>query len=305
MSYGITAEISELIALQQYARPVRYRPEQRAARAGNHLSKRRGRGMDFAEVRHYQAGDEIRHMEWRITARMGKPHIKLYQEERERPVVLLTDFNPSMYFGSRCAFKSVIAARLTAMLAWTAVKQGDWVGGLFFSQTQHHEYPPRAREEGVLTLVKALCDYTQALPSPQKQPESRSLLHAIKRLSRVARPGSILILISDFYQLDAECEKLLARLRDQNDVLAYHICDPLELAPPKPQRYAVTNGREEMLLDTTNRHVTHAYQQYCEDRLATIQQQLKRLRIQYVQVTPEEDIPRLVYDTFPRRAFHG
>jgi uncharacterized protein (DUF58 family) len=289
---------------------------------------------------------------------MGKPHIKLYQEERERPVVLLTDFNPSMYFGSRYAFKSVIAARLTAMLAWTAVKQGDWVGGLFFSQTQHNEYPPRAREEGVLTLLKALSDYTEALPEQpstfgtnsnnelagrrcearsnpggvlrnsgllrasqrrpgrfdtncevhldqQIQAESRTLLHALKRLSRVARPGSIIILISDFYQLDAECEKLLARLRDHNDVLAYHVCDPLELAPPKPQRYAVTNGREEMLLDTTNRHVTNAYQQYCEDRLATIQQQLKRLRIQYVQVTPEEDIPRLVYDTFPRRAFHG
>lgn len=305
MTDGITAEIGELIALRQYARSVRYRPEQRSTRAGNHLSKRRGRGMDFAEVRHYQAGDEIRHMEWRITARMGKPHIKLYQEERERPVVLITDFNPSMYFGSRYAFKSVIAARLSAMLAWTAVKQGDWVGGLFFSQTQHHEYPPRAREEGVLTLIKGLCDYTRALPEESKPPESGSLLHAIKRLSRVARPGSILILISDFYQLDAECEALLARLRDHNDVLAYHVCDPLELAPPKPQRYALTNGREEMLLDTTNRHVKDAYQQYCEERLTTIQQQLKRLGIQYVQVTPEEDIPRLVYDTFPRRAVHG
>lgn len=305
MTYGVTAELSELIALQQHARAVRYRPEQRAARAGNHLSKRRGRGMDFAEVRHYQAGDEVRHMEWRITARLGKPHIKLYQEERERPVVLLTDFNSSMYFGSRAAFKSVVAARLAAMLAWTVVKQGDWVGGLFFSQTQHHEYPPRAREEGVLTLLKALSDYSKVLPEQHKQTESRSLFHALQRLTRVARPGSILVLITDFYQLDVACEKLLARLCDHNDVLAYHVCDPLELAPPKPQRYAVTNGREEMLLDTTNRHITQAYQQYCETRLATIQQQLKRLRIQYVQVMPGDDIPRLVYDTFPRRVFHG
>src|SRR3989338_6681623 len=99
MTFGITTELNELIALQRFARAVRYRPDQRAASAGNHLSKRRGRGMDFAEVRNYQAGDEIRHMEWRITARTGKPHIKLYQEERERPVVIVADFAPSMYFG--------------------------------------------------------------------------------------------------------------------------------------------------------------------------------------------------------------
>lgn len=305
MRYGITAEIGELIALQQYARSVRYRPEQRALRAGNHVSKRRGRGMDFAEVRHYQSGDEIRHMEWRITARMGKPHIKLYQEERERPVVLVTDFSPSMYFGSRFAFKSVIAARLTAMLAWTAAKQGDAVGGLIFAQEKHHEFSPQIREEGVLTLLKALSDYTQLYQQPILTDESRSFIEALKRLNRVVRPGSVLVIVSDFYQLDAECMGLLIRLCEHSDVLAYHICDPLELAPPKPERYAVTNGREELLLDTSNVQVAQAYQQFCEERLSMVQQQCKRLRIQYVQVTPAEDIPRLVFDTFPRSVFHG
>lgn len=303
MTYGITTELKELIDLRQFARAVRYRPSSRAARAGNHLSKRRGRGMDFSEVRHYQAGDEIRHMEWRVTARMGKPHIKLYQEERERPVCLLTDFNDSMYFGTRRAFKSVIAARLTAMLAWTAIQQGDWVGGLFFSENQHHEYPPKAREEGVLTLIKALCDYTSMKPIPSTG--KPSFAHALKRLSRVARPGSMLVITSDFYQWDAECEQWLMRLRGSNDIIAYHVVDPLELAPPKPQQYAMTNGREEILLDTTHRTVTAAYQHYCENRVAAIQKQLKRLQIQVVQVTPDTDIPRLVYDTFPRRVAHG
>jgi uncharacterized protein (DUF58 family) len=300
MTYGITTELTELIALQQYARAVRYRREQRALRSGNHLSKRRGRGMDFAEVRHYQPGDEVRHMEWRITARQGKPHIKLYQEEKERPVVLLTDFNASMYFGSRHAFKSVIAARLTAMLAWTAVKQGDWVGGLFFGAHQHHEYPPRAREKGVLRLLKALCDYT-VIPTTNTL-EPRSLANALKRLSRVARPGSVLVMVSDFYQFDFECEQLLAQLRTHNEVLAYHVCDGLELAPPKPGQYAVTNGQEEIMLDMHNPRVFNAYQQYCETRISRLQWQFKRLHIQYVQITSETDIPRLVYDTFPRRA---
>ncbi len=112
MTKGVTAELSELIALQRYAQKAHYYPVGRAAKgSGHHLSKLRGRGMDFSEVRNYQAGDEIRHMEWRVTARTGKPHIKLYQEERERPVVLVIDFNPSMYFGTRLAFKSVVAAQ--------------------------------------------------------------------------------------------------------------------------------------------------------------------------------------------------
>lgn len=302
MTHGITAELNELIALRRFASTVRYQPEKRAMLSGNHLSKRRGRGMDFAEVRNYQAGDEIRHMEWRITARTGKPHIKLYQEERERPVVLLADFNPSMYFGTRQSFKSVTAARLAAMLAWTAVKQGDWVGGLFFSANKHNEYTPRAREEGVLTLLAALSEYTHDRPDHASPPLApRALSHALLKLSRVARPGSILILISDFYQFNEECFQLLTRLRAHNEILAYHICDPLELAPPQPNYYAMTNGNETFALDTTNQEVTMAYQHYCSERIEKLQKQLMRLQIQLIQVKPTDDIPRLVYDTFPRR----
>lgn len=301
MTDGVTVDLAELINLQRFARPIRYRPDQRAARSGHHLSNRRGRGMDFSEVRNYQAGDEIRHMEWRMTARTGKPHIKLYQEERERPVVLVTDFNPSMHFGTRIAFKSVIAARLTALLAWTVVKQGDCVGGLFFSASEHHEYMPRSREAGVLTLLTTLSQYTQTPPS-QNTP-TRSLLHALKRLNRVARPGSTLVLISDFYQLDRECALLLARLRQHNDLLAYHICDPLELSPPKPQRYAISNGEEECLLDIRNSTMSDAYQHDCDERLARIKKHCLDLQIQRVQIAPTDDLSRVIHNTFPGRAY--
>ena len=142
---GVTATLKELIDLQRYAQTGPYHPVARALRAGSNVSRLRGRGMDFAEVRNYQAGDEIRHMEWRVTARTGKPHVKLYEEERERPVIILTDFNPSMYFGTRLAFKSVIAARLAAILAWTVVKQGDRVGGFLLSAHHHHRMMRRAR----------------------------------------------------------------------------------------------------------------------------------------------------------------
>ena len=301
MTDGVTTELRELIALQRYAQAGHFRSEGRALRSGGHLSKLRGRGMDFSEVRNYQAGDEIRHMEWRVTARTGKPHVKLYQEERERPVIILIDFNPSMYFGTRLAFKSVVAARLAAILAWTVVKQGDRVGGFLFSALTHNEFTPRGRESGVLPFLAALSNYTHELPQPTPQLQNRSLSYALQRVRRVVRPGSILVLISDFYNMDQDSEQHLSRLRSHNDVLAYHLCDPLEIAPPKPQQYAITDGQQEIFLDMTAGSVRGAYLHYCEQRIATLQAQLRRLQIQYVQVTAENDLPLLVRQTFPRR----
>lgn len=301
MTEGVTVQLDELIALRRYAQRVHYKPTGSAIRAGNHLSKLRGRGMDFAEARNYQAGDEIRHMEWRVTARTGRPHVKLYQEERERPVVILSDFNPSMFFGTRLAFKSVIAARLAAMLAWTAIKQGDRVGGLFFSAKEHNEFTPRSRETGVLPLLASLSQYTQSGVANNGS-QSKPLSDALIRVRRVMRPGSILVLISDFYNMDADSEQHLSRLRYHNDVLVYHICDPLELSPPKPQHYAITDGQQELLLDTTIHEVTQGYKKYCEERIARLEVQFKRLQIQYVQLTAEANLPQVVRQTFPRRS---
>lgn len=171
---GVIAELNELINLRRYAQYARYQPEGLAIRSGNHISKVRGRGMDFSEVRHYQAGDEIRHMEWRVTARTGRPHVKIYQEERERPVVILTDFNPSMIFGTRIAFKSVVAARLAALLAWTVIKQGDRVGGVFFSATQHSEFTPKARDLSMLPMLAALSRYTNQTEQQREAPQDCS-----------------------------------------------------------------------------------------------------------------------------------
>lgn len=306
MTDGVIAELSELIALRRYAQRVNFRPEGRVMQAGNHLSKLRGRGMDFAEVRNYQAGDEIRHMEWRVTARTGKPHIKLYEEERERPVVILVDFNSTMYFGTRISFKSVIAARLAALIAWTVIKQGDRLGGLLFSGKKHDEFIPRSREAGVLPFLAALSQYTRDITPPTNdEPSGGGLTYALQRVRRVARPGSIVVIISDFYTMDNDTQVHLNRLRNHNDMLVYQVCDPLELAPPEPQLYAITNGQEEALLDTSVDRVYEAYQAYVEHRMTHLHDELKRLQIQYVSVMADMDLPLLVRQTFPRKSQHA
>lgn len=299
---GVVAELGELIELRRFARRVQYKPEGRVSRSGNHVSRVRGRGMDFSEVRNYQAGDEIRHMEWRVTARTGRPHIKIYQEERERPVVILTDFSPSMLFGTRIAFKSVVAARLAALIAWTAVRQGDRVGALCYSADKHNEFMPRSRESAVLPILASLCEYTRQFDPANHTHAPKSLSEALLRLRRVAKPGSIIVLISDFYQMNEDCASHLSRLRAHNDILVYHVCDPLELSPPPPERYAVTDGEQDLLLDMTNKTVRNEYQHWCEQRCSQVKEQCRRLQMQYTRVTASDDLPVLVHRTFPGRS---
>lgn len=300
MSEGIVTELSELLAIKRYAPAVNYHPEGRALRHGEHRSKLRGRGMNFSEVRQYQPGDDIRHMEWRATARTGRPYIKVYEEERERPMVMLVDFSPSMFFGTRIALKSVVAARLSALLAWTAVKQGDRAGGLLVSADKHQEFMPRARDKGILPMMSAISQMTQQ-PAPAIYSKNSQLAEALLRLRRVARPGSTLVIISDFYGFNDECERHIHRLRQHNDVLVYHVCDPIELDAPPPGQYAISDGKQQGLLNTAIQQVHQQYRQFCREKTDKLQAFFRRNQIQYVQLTAADDLGLLVRMTYPRR----
>lgn len=300
MSHGVIATLPELIALERQVQKRRHRITAKAARSGDRQSLLRGRGMDFADVRNYQPGDEIRHMEWRSTARTGRPHIKLYQEERERPIVLLVDFNPSMYFGTRVAFKSVLAARLAALIAWISAEQGDRVGGFLFSGKHHQEFVPRSRKSGVLPLLAGLADCTSRLHQAHEE-APRPLHDVLSQLRHVLKPGSLLVLISDFYTLDASCEPILSRLRQHNDLLAYHITDALELAPPAPGFYPVTDGTRRLRLNTRDHHIHDAYATFTETHLHAVEQRFKRFKTPCVAVSTEADWVNLIHQTFPRR----
>ncbi len=299
MNDGTIATLPELLALEGLVQSKRHGARGRASHIGHRETRLRGRGMDFAEVRNYQAGDEIRHMEWRSTARTGRPHIKLYQEERERPVVLLVDFNPSMHFGTRGVFKSVLAAKLAALLAWIAIAEGDRVGSFLFSGEHHSERLPQNRHKGVLPLLANLAHYTSALhDTPNITP--RPLNDVLLRLKRVLKPGSLLILISDFYSLNAESEPLLNRFKKHNDLVAYHIADTLELTAPKRGLYPITNGQDTHYLDLRRKSAQEAYTHTLRARAEAIEACFKRLNTPYFSVTTETDWVALAHNSFPR-----
>ena len=297
---GVTVDVAELIALASKAHNLLASKFKKSTHlAGVYQSRAQGRGMDFAEARHYQAGDDIKHMEWRVTARTGKPHIKIYHEEREIPVLILVDFNASMYFGTRLMFKSVLAAHLAAMLAWTARSIGDRIGGLLSSSHGHHEWLPRGRDLGVLPFLAGLSQYTQQLSA--LNPPRSSLLQALTRLNYIAKPGSVVIVISDFYNLTPECEHILKCLSAKHNMFAYHICDPLELHAPAPQYYPVTDGENNFLWNTNNIDARLGYQEQINHKLKHLQDFFLRHKIVYTLVSADEDLSNVVARTFCRR----
>lgn len=226
---GVDVQLDELLSYKQQEK-LQLQPRATAAYqqlAGNYLAKVKGRGMEFAEVRHYQAGDDIRTIDWSVTARTGKAHTKLFHEEKERPVFILLDLSDSMIFGSQFVFKSVQACHLASLLSWQAKHRGDRLGGIVFNQQQVAELKPTGRSKGLMRFLHQSQQLCVAQPF-KKGNNQQALLIQLKRLSRLVQTGSQIHLISDFSQLDNNTEKLLTLINRHNQINAWQISDPLE-----------------------------------------------------------------------------
>lgn len=232
---GIDISLSELLSYKQQAK-IQLRPANSAAYkplSGNYLAKIKGRGMEFAEVRHYQAGDDVRSIDWSVTARTGKAHTKLFQEEKERPVFILLDLSDSMIFGSQFVFKSVQACHLAALLSWQAKRRNDRLGGIVFNQQKVAELKPTGRNTGLMAFLHQSMQLCSSTPfKTELRSQTQSLLVQLKRLSYLVQTGSQVHLISDFSQLDEQCQKLINQIRRHNQINAWQVSDPLESALP-------------------------------------------------------------------------
>jgi len=236
-----------------------------AARAGGHLSRFRGPGVEYDESRAYVPGDDPRTMDWRVTARAAKPHVKVYREERERPLWLFVDQGPSMRFGTRVALKSVIAARAAALLGWMAVAHGDRVGGLIWHEGGLALRPPAGRERGLLALLRALADgptsgadaEVPAVPPPEpagpgRRSSAGGFVDSLRKLAGQVRPGSRVFLISDFADGRGGDDGWLNRLTEHSEVVLLFVYDPIEATAPPGGHWLVTDGRARRLLDLSS-----------------------------------------------------
>ena len=277
---GAYTELAELVGLRHAARDLDLGRQRQAFSllVGPHQSKFRGRGLEFEEVRAYQAGDDIRAIDWRVTARTGKPHTKLFREERERPVILLVDQSLSMFFGSRTCCKSVTAVHAAALLAWAAFRHNDRVGGMVFNGREHAQVRPRRSPRTVLQFIRHLDDYNHRLHRQLDQAPA-GIDQALEELRRITRPGSNLFLISDFQGFSADGLKHLHLLRKHNDISAVQVFDPLEAELPLPGRYTVTNGTARLTLDTGDSELRRGHAEAFRERGVGLGKLLGQLEI--------------------------
>ena len=224
----ILPDLAELSSLRGAVRGLSLRAHRPAMAQlqGGHRSAQRGRGLEFEEVRLYTAGDDTRNIDWRVTARRGKTHTKLFREERERPVWLVADLHAGLYFGSRRQFKSSVLLRTAAMLAWVAAQGGDRVGAVITNgDSAPLIFPPRGREAGVLPVLQALIE---AQPGAPGMPARGGLLNAVTTLRPLLQPGSLVLMLSDFAEFDTATEEIIASANQHSDIRMLWITDPLE-----------------------------------------------------------------------------
>ena len=293
-STGAVVSLQQLLIQRYAAKTLEYLAHTRsiAGISGLHLSKMRGRGIDFEEFRPYQPGDDIRLIDWRVTARTSRPFTKVFREERERPVIIAVDQTHNMYFGSQIAFKSVIAAQAAAVLCWLAIDNGDRVGGLVFSDVAANLVRPKRSRRSALHLLNQVFEYNQRLPTA-KDPESQipadksfkpGLAHALGQIRRITKPGSTLYVISDFITLDDKALQYLNQLSRHNNVICCLIYDTLEESLPVPGIYSITDGNRKGALNTHNNKARIRYREQFYERMNYLTTEFDRLQIQLIKM---------------------
>ncbi len=282
---GIHLDLPQLLAYQRHHALLDLAPKMaiQSKLAGSYLARTKGRGMEFDEVRHYQPGDDVRTIDWRVTARTGKVHTKLFREEKERPVFILTDLSESMRFGTKLLFKSVQAAHLAALLAWHVRETGDKLGGLVFSEQQLLELKPAARSQAVLRYLNALIKVQQN----QGMVAESNINHALGLMRRLARPGALIFVISDFSALDAQGLRHLQSMRQHNEIRCIHITDPLDRQLPLSASglATVTDGQQLKTLDLGSSALQDSYRQQQSQWHQALQLNLKKLNCRYLEIS--------------------
>lgn len=249
-SFGCYTDMSRLLGARQLARDIDLfsRTPARAQMQGESRSRFRGRGMEFEEARLYAPGDDVRTIDWRVTARTGTAHTKVFREERERPVHILVDQRSNMFFGSQKLFKSVLAAEIAAILAWAALEGSDRIGGQIVGDSRETDFRAKRSRHSVLRFIRELHQFNHELPGQASAPDDESkpnIATMLTECQRLVRPGTALFVISDFIDFDEEAQRALSMIGRHAEITLIRVTDPLETDIPAVGRTRLTDGNRE------------------------------------------------------------
>ena len=298
---GVYVEFDDLVRLQHKSSGFSFLPRQpvHSILSGRHASKLRGRGLNFEELRDYLPGDDTRNIDWKVTARTGTPHVRVYTEEKDRSVWLLIDQRVSMFFGSQQRMKSVVAAEVAAISAWRVLSVGDRVGALIFDDTEVSVIPPHRSRERVMQILKQVVNKNHQLSADSDvKPDPDKLNEAFKQVSTLARHDCLVCLITDADGINAETRRHITRLSEHNDVLTALIYDPLEKDLPSAGRLRFADNEGQLEADTSNRKLQSGFQEAFEKKLERIETASRRFSIPVIALDTNRPVPEQMRDAF-------
>ncbi|TYL79776.1 DUF58 domain-containing protein [Bradyrhizobium cytisi] len=291
-SPGVYVSLDDLIALEYRGRKVSFLPRQpvHSLLSGRFASRMRGRGLNFEEIRDYRAGDDVRSIDWKVTARLQKPHIRVFNEERDRQTILVVDQRLSMFFGSRLAMKSVTAAQAAAIGAWRVLGVGDRIGAIIFGDRDLVEVNPRRSRANVLQIFSAIVAQNQALGVGRGLVSAPAMLNtALEHALRRALHDTVVVIISDFDGADDATRKKIGAMALHNDVVALLVHDPLQSDLPPSASMTVTDGELQIRLDVGRDSVRKYISQATEERLKGVFAWTHELGIPVLPLSAAED----------------
>jgi len=264
--------------------------------AGEYHSAFKGRGMAFSEVREYQFGDDIRNIDWNVTARYNKPFVKIYEEERELTVMLLIDVSGSRMFGSADKLKKNIITEIAAILAFSAIQNNDKIGVLFFSEKIEKFIPPKKGRSHILRIISELIDF---------EPKARGtdISGAIRYMTNAIKKRCTAFIISDFIQNESTLENALSIANNRHDVVALRIYDERETLLPDIGMIKLKDAEtgNYTWVDSSDRRARMIYSKWWNDLSAQLDNNFKRSRVDYVSISTNHDYVRSLISLFKKR----
>lgn len=287
----VRVDLAHLRSLERKASEFSFLPRQpaRSALNGRHASRLRGRGLDFAEIRAYLPGDDIRSIDWKVTARTRTPQVRVFNEERDRPSLICVDQRMSMFFGSVLNMKSVTAAECAALMAFRILDQGDRVGGLVFADAAVAEIKPARSRRTLNRFLMALANANGQLRADAPQVAPLPLNRALHSVLSLAKNNHFIAVLSDFDETDDSTERLVAEIAKHNDLVVGIVSDPFARELPEELRLTVSDGELQAAIDTRHDSTRRRLSELARGRLADVLQWTGRYGIPVLPLTTAED----------------
>lgn len=303
MTTRIHPTLDDLVRLQFETRGFTLLPRQpvHSLLSGRHASRLRGRGLTFEELRDYRPGDDIRSMDWRATARLRKPHVRVYSEERERPVLLVVDQRATMFFGSARTTKATTAAELAALGAWRALEVGDRVGAVIFGDDERVEIKPQRSRATVLRICHELVRINGRLSAASVPATNNAFNDALRCAANVARHDHLVVLVTDYDGDDETTRALATRLAAHNDVLAVLVYDPAGIRLSSSGFMEATDGRQRVAIPEGGQFA-QAFETEFRKRCEQLRERLRALRIPILPICTHDPVPEQVLAALGGRA---